>query len=427
MIDTHCHLNHTYFEDDFEEMLTRAVMDGVAGFVNIGFDPESALATLELVERFPFFYGVVGVHPHDAELLTDDFETQLRGMLRHPRVTAVGEIGLDFYRDLSPREVQRETFIRMLRMAKELDRPIVIHCRDAFDDVIEVLKTEGDSYRGIFHAFAGSPEQAAQVLELGFHVGIGGVVTFRNSSLGDTLESIPLERIVIETDSPYLTPQPFRGMRNEPAYVAHVARYLAKVKKWPVEDILRITTSNFMVALGVSESAMSQPVYKIGDKVYIHIAQASKSCDEAQGLNDMIDHFEADELVICGFGETLDHLDRVMSVAEHAKGKGWRTRLNTSGLGNQIADRDVTPELAKSVDEVVVLFYGTTATQHDHVIYGRGGEEQFEVMRDFVRCSVKAGMDTLCEFIAVPKFSPEQCRAFARDLGAQYDIRMYRS
>ena len=201
MIDSHCHLNHPAFKDDFDSVVARAVSDGVAGFVNIGFDRESIRETKALVEEYPFFYGVVGVHPHDAEACDDQLVGEISKLLDHERIIAVGEIGLDFYRDLSPRDVQRDVFRRMLGVARDRDMPIVIHCRDAFEDVIDELEKGGPPYRGVFHAFSGDIDQATRVLDLGLCLGIGGVAAFKNARLVDTLPHLPSDRIVIETDA----------------------------------------------------------------------------------------------------------------------------------------------------------------------------------------------------------------------------------
>ena len=182
MIDSHVHLNHADFGGDLEQVLTRAREAGVTGMVNIGFDLDSSLETVSLTERYPFLYGAVGVHPHDAKTYDDEVECELERLLGNDRIVAVGEIGLDFYRDLSPRTRQREVFERQITLAKRNDKPIIIHCRDAFEDVIAVLKSAGGgSYRGIFHAFSGDDTMAKQVLDLGFHIGIGGNYTLRNN------------------------------------------------------------------------------------------------------------------------------------------------------------------------------------------------------------------------------------------------------
>ena len=174
-------------------------------------------------------------------------------LLTRERIVAVGEIGLDFYRDLSPREIQRDVFQRQLALAKRADKPIIIHCRDAFDEVIAVLSEDGTRYRGIFHAFGGDAEQAQTVLDLGFHVGIGGVVTFKKSNLAEVVAGLPLDSIVLETDCPYLTPAPHRGKRNEPAYVGYVAEKVAEARNRPTDEISAATDQNFARAMGLAD------------------------------------------------------------------------------------------------------------------------------------------------------------------------------
>jgi TatD DNase family protein len=421
MIDTHCHLNLNQFEDDFDDVLSRALGDGVEALVNIGFDSVSARETMGLVEHHPFFFGAVGVHPHDAKTFDEGLLREIEGYLDHPRIVAVGEIGLDFYHDHSPRDVQFDVFRRMLRLARDRSLPIVIHCRDAFEEVMEVLAGEGSTYRGIFHAFAGDAEQARRVLEMGFHVGVGGVLTYRNSQLGKSLAGIPLDRIVLETDSPYLTPHPYRGRRNEPSYVAHVAREVAAIKKVPAEEVDRTTTRNFMTAMGLGEELAPSGVYKVGNRVYI------QTTSRAPGGLEGIDVEGVAEAVVCGFGEPLEDVDRVLEAARWAAEKGLRVRLNTTGMGNAIAGTDVTKRLAEFVDEVVVVYFGTTAAQHERMARSGVDEAAFGEMGDFVRKALAAGMDAVCEFVAAPKFDAEPCRELARSLGAQYDIRMYRS
>ena len=421
MIDSHCHLNLQHFEDDREATIARAVSDGVVAFVNIGYDRDSLRETLELVERYPFVFGAAGVHPHDAATLDDDLEAQVRHALDHPRVVAVGEIGLDFYRNLSPREVQVETFRRMIKLAREKDKPIIIHCRDAFNEVIDVLESEGGPYRGIFHAFSAGEAEARRVAELGFHVGIGGVVTYRNARLGETVATIPLERIVLETDSPYLTPHPWRGKRNEPSFVAHVARTVARVKDMSLADVDRATTESTYAALGLSAASLPRPVYKVESAVYIQAATADPADLDAVPTDGV------SEAIITGFSDPLERPEHVLALAARARERGWRVRVNTMGLANHAAGRDVTQELKGNVDEVNVVLFGATVRAHDELAYPAAGNEGWASIRDFVRSSVAAGIETVCEFVAVPGFEAEPCREFARELGATYDIRMYRS
>jgi len=249
MIDSHCHLNLDHFEDDREITICRAINDGVVGFMNIGYDRTSLRQTLELLEQYPFMFGAAGVHPHDAVSYDAEMETEVRAALEHPRMVAVGEIGLDFYRDIAPREVQTDVFKKMIALSRDRGhKPIVIHCRDAFNEVIETLINEGGTYHGIFHAFSAGEAEARSIFNLGFHVGIGGVATYKNARLAETVAMLPIEKLVIETDSPYLTPHPWRGKRNEPAFVAHVLRTIARAKNLTMAEADRITTENYLAA-----------------------------------------------------------------------------------------------------------------------------------------------------------------------------------
>lgn len=421
MIDSHCHVNLRHFDDDRETAIANAVSDGVVAFMNIGYDRDTIRETLDLVERHPFMFAAVGVHPHDAASLDDGLEAEVRQALDHPRVVAVGEIGLDFYRDLSPRDLQTDAFRRMIRLARERNKPIVIHCRDAFEEVIETLKSEGDGYHGIFHAFSGTEADANRVFELGFHVGIGGVVTYRNAHLAETVMALPLERIVLETDSPYLTPHPWRGKRNEPAFVAHVARMVAKIKQLPLADVAKATSENYLAAMGLESSALPRPVYRIGSSAYIQAASAEPADLDAVPAEGV------EEAVFTGLVDPLNAIEHTLHLAGHARERGWRVRVNTDGLASHAAGRDVAPELADAVDEVVVTLFGPTLDLHNRLAYPPVDAAQWDAMQSFIRTVSAAGIDAICEFIATPGFDPEPCRVFAHNLGATYDIRMYRS
>ena len=249
MIDSHVHLNHADYAKDRDAVISRAREAGLTGMVNIGFDLESSRETVSITERYPFIYGAVGVHPHDARTYTDDVETELAAMLEKPDIIAVGEIGLDYYRDLSPRDTQRSVFRRQLALAARRDTPVIIHCRDAFKDVLDILAEEGESYDGIFHAFSGDTAMAKDVLGLGFHIGIGGVVTYKNTNLREVVSGLPPRAVVLETDCPYLTPVPFRGKRNEPGYLRFVVEAVSAATGKPVDTIVEVTSNNFARAL----------------------------------------------------------------------------------------------------------------------------------------------------------------------------------
>jgi TatD DNase family protein len=249
MIDSHVHLNLPQYRGDLDRVLENAREAGVERMVNIGFDLASSRDTVALTDRHPFILGAVGVHPHDARTYNEEVERELAGMLSRPSIVAVGEIGLDYYRDLSPRDVQQDAFRRQIALAREHDMPIIIHCRDAAPDVLEILALEASRYDGIFHAFSGDARMAEEVLRLGFHIGVGGVVTFKNAQLRDVVAEVPLDSIVLETDCPYLAPVPFRGKRNEPAYLTYVVEAISQATGEPVDKIVDATNKNVARAL----------------------------------------------------------------------------------------------------------------------------------------------------------------------------------
>lgn len=243
MIDSHAHLDFPPFDPDREAVIARARAVGMVAILNVGADLESSRASVALAQQYDFIYAAVGIHPHDAKTLTPAVLEELRHLARHPKVVAVGEIGLDYYRDLSPRPVQRQAFADQLALAAELGLPVVIHSRDALDDTLAILR--GWSGRGVLHSYSGGPEWLEEVLALGFSVGISGPVTFPNAHrLWAVAAAVPLDRLLVETDCPYLTPEPYRGRRNEPAYVWYVAGGVARARGISAEEVARITTEN---------------------------------------------------------------------------------------------------------------------------------------------------------------------------------------
>jgi TatD DNase family protein len=246
MIDSHCHLDDAAFDADREETIQRALDAGVEMMVAVGTGkgPPDLEAGVRLAEAHPQFLATVGVHPHDAAKATPDTFTRLEELLARPKVVALGEIGLDYHYDFSPREVQREVFAEQLRIAVRHHKPIVIHTREAWDDTLALLNEH--SATGIMHCFTGNVEQAEQSLALGFYISFGGVVTFpKATELHEAARTVPLDRILIETDAPYLAPVPRRGKRNEPAFIVHTAQRLAELRGITLDEIGRITTENF--------------------------------------------------------------------------------------------------------------------------------------------------------------------------------------
>lgn len=246
LIDTHAHLNVEAFDDDREEVIARARDAGIIRIINVGFNRETIPSSLQLAESYDFIYSTVGWHPQDAINMKDDDLEWIASLCEHPKVVAIGEIGLDYYWDTSPKEIQHNVFREQIRLARKLKLPIVIHNRDAHADVVRILKEEkAAEVGGIMHCFSSSWEIAKECLDMNFYLSFGGPVTFKNAKQPkEVLAKTPLDRLLIETDSPYLTPEPFRGKRNESSYVRYIAEAASELKGISIEELSEITTKN---------------------------------------------------------------------------------------------------------------------------------------------------------------------------------------
>src|SRR5947208_5694065 len=246
LIDSHCHIDDARFDVDRDAIIARARAAGVEHFVTIGCDLETSRAAVTLAQRHPFISATVGVHPHEVKHIQVNWYDELRALAKSKGVVAYGEIGLDYHYDHSPREVQRQRFREQVRLARELRLPIIIHTREAQEDTITILKDEKTGeVGGVFHCFSGDAWLAKDALDLGFDLSFSGVLTFQNATqLRDIAKTVPLDRILVETDSPYLTPAPHRGKRNEPAYVRQVADKIAELHGLSVQEVEDITTKN---------------------------------------------------------------------------------------------------------------------------------------------------------------------------------------
>jgi len=245
-IDTHVHLNAEQYDGDLQEVINRAIEAKVEKMIVIGFDRKTIERAMQLVETYEFIYAVIGWHPVDAIDCTDEDLLWIEQLASHPKVVGIGETGLDYYWDKSPKDIQKYWFRKQIALAKKLNLPIIIHNRDATGDVIEILKEEDAAkVGGIMHCFGGSVETAKQCIEMNFMISLGGPVTFKNARQPkEVAKEIPLEHLLIETDAPYLAPHPYRGKRNEPAFVTLVAEEIARQKDISVEEVARQTTVN---------------------------------------------------------------------------------------------------------------------------------------------------------------------------------------
>ena len=253
LFDTHAHLNDAQYNDDLDEVISRAKANQVGYILTASSDIASSVENITLTQKYSIFYAAVGIHPHNAANHNNSIISMLKEFASYPKVVAIGETGLDYYYDNSPREEQKICFAKHISLARDVRLPIIIHNRDAHEDTLKILKSENaKDVGGVFHCFSGSVEMAREAMNLGFMISIAGPVTFKNArKLLDVVKYVPDDMLLIETDSPYLAPEPYRGRRNEPAYIKLTAEKIAKIKGKSLEYIGETTTANAKRLFGI--------------------------------------------------------------------------------------------------------------------------------------------------------------------------------
>ncbi len=451
LIDTHAHLEMREFNDDRDEVIQRAREAGVEYIVTIGTTVESSRDAVMLAEKYDFIYAAIGIHPHEVKDVLHPAYEVLRHFAKHKKVVAYGEIGLDYYYEHSPRSDQKRKFRDMLREARELDLPVIIHDRDAHEDTLRILSEEwSPELGGVMHCFSGDLAMARKVIEMGFSISIAGPVTFpKAEALREVVKRIPIEHMLVETDSPYLAPQPVRGKRNEPAHVRHTAEMIAQVKGLSFDDVARITSFNAMQLFGIGKiPERGQVTYPIRNSLYLNITnRCTSACTfcvryhtdfvkghnlrlgEEPAANEVIaqigDPRQYAEIVFCGYGEPLLRLDVVKAVAAEIKRRGGRVRIDTNGHANLIHKRNVLPELAGLVDAVSVSLNAQNAELYDRISQPAFGVNTYEAVKDFIREAKKYIPDVTVTVVSLPEVDLDACRKTADELGVKFRIREY--
>ncbi|HDS00884.1 MAG TPA: TatD family deoxyribonuclease [candidate division Zixibacteria bacterium] len=253
MIDTHCHLDFENYDDDREEVIRETIEGGVDRMINIGIDESTSIKGLELSEKYENIYASIGYHPHSASEFSKQVQDKLERLAQHPKAVAIGEVGLDYYRNYSPREDQINAFRRQIRLAAEMELPIVVHIREAMEESLKILKEENaGEFGGVLHCFPGSYEDSRRALDMNLMVAFGGTITFNNARAAKVAEKVPLKQIVLETDAPFLTPVPFRGKRNSPLYVHYVYKKLAEIKETDFAELEKKIDKNAVSLFNLS-------------------------------------------------------------------------------------------------------------------------------------------------------------------------------
>jgi TatD DNase family protein len=452
LIDSHAHIYGREFHDDFAAMLERAEQAGVSHMVVPGGDLESSREACELASGYAPVFCAIGVHPHDAMRVTDKCFTIFREMAAaNPKVVAIGEIGLDFYRDRSPREDQERVFRRFIRLARELSLPVIIHDRDAHERIMKILREEkGTEAGGVLHCFSGDLKMARECVEMGFYISIPGTVTFAaNEPLREVVRGIKIESLLLETDSPYLAPVPHRGKRNEPALVRIVAEKVAELKGLSLADVGRITSLNArrLFRIGTAEQS-GRIAYRIRNSLYLNITnRCSNRCsfcakfgdftvkghylllDHEPGFAEVMaaigEHRGYDEVVFCGFGEPLLRLDLVKEVAAELKKSGVTTRINTDGQANLVYGRNILPELEGLIDSISISLNAADGETYSRMCNSPFGREAFAGICLFLKEAKRHIPRVVASAVTVPGLDTAMVRQLAESLGVEFREREY--
>ena len=451
LIDTHAHLEMREFNDDREDVIKRAREAGVDHIITIGTTVESCRDAVLLAEKYDFIYAAIGIHPHEVKDILHPAYDILRHFAQHRKVVAYGEIGLDYHYEHSPRTDQKRKFRDMLREARELKLPVIIHDRDAHEDMLQILTEEwSPEFGGVMHCFSGDAEMAGKLIDMGFLLSIAGPVTYpKAEALREVVRRIPIEHLLVETDAPYLAPVPMRGKRNEPAFVRHTAGMVAQVKGLSFDDVARITSFNAMQLFGMGViPERGRITYPIRNSLYLNITnRCTAACtfcvryhtDFVKGHNlrlreeptaealikEIGDPKKYAEIVFCGYGEPLLRLDVVKAVAGEVKRLGGKVRIDTNGHANLIHKRNVLPELAGLVDAVSVSLNAQNAEVYEKLSQPQFGLPTYEAIKEFIREAKKYIPDVTATVVSAPGVDIEACQKIADELGAKFRVREY--
>jgi TatD DNase family protein len=446
MIDTHCHLDMKEFDADRDAVIRRARDAGFEALITVGSDLEGTIRAMEIAKEYDFVHASIGIHPHDAKDFTEKTYSDLLKWSKKEKVVAIGETGLDYHYNHSPREVQREVFRQHLLLAREAGLPVIVHSREAREDTIRILRESGVN-NGVFHCFSGDIGMAEEAMGMGFYISLAGPVTFNKAAqLKEVARIVPDDYLLAETDAPYLSPVPFRGKRNEPAYMEHTLRHIAALREISFDDAARITTLNAkrLFRIGII-SGKAEITYRIRDRLYLNITnRCTNVCsfcvkfrsdfvkghrlrlayepDEEEIISEIGDPSLYSEVVFCGYGEPLQRLDTVKNVAAWVKRHNGKVRINTNGHANLIHKRDVLPELKGLVDSISISLDAQDQETYDRLCRPAFKDAYSEVLR-FIAKAKEYIPEVQVTVVELEGVDTVKCREIADRLGVKLRIR----
>lgn len=449
-IDTHTHLFLPNYNGEVGEVIQRAKDSGVDYMIVPATNLATAAEAIKLAEKYNFIYAAVGVHPHDTQEWNDDLLLLIDELAKHNKVVAIGEIGLDYYYDFSPREKQIHAFEKQIELALNNNLPVIIHNREADDDTIEIIRRyKNAGLRAQFHCYAGGINEARELIEMGHFISFTGNITYTKADdLRKVLSRVDIENLLLETDSPFMTPKPHRGKRNEPAYISLVAEKIAEVHNLSVEDVARTTTHNAFKLFGIGNKPKVSYTYQIGNSLYINVTNRCNAdcvfCDRKgaamiKGYNLKMQKSEEphanvyieqigdprkyDEIVFCGYGEPTIRFDVVKEIAKYVKDNGGKTRINTDGHGNFINKHDITPELKNLIDTVSISLNSVDPEQYAQLM--RVDKSMHAEMLDFAK-KAKKYTHVVMSIVGLNEVDSEKAKKFVtEELGVDFREREY--
>ncbi|MBP9583164.1 MAG: YchF/TatD family DNA exonuclease [Ignavibacterium sp.] len=450
-IDTHAHLFFENFSDDIDEVINRAKENGVDYIIVPATDLATSKESIELAEKYEMIYATVGIHPHDTKEWNDSLLLEIEKLTKHPKVVAIGEIGLDYYYDFSPKEQQIKAFKSQLDLANKLELPVVIHNRDSDVDMMEIIQSYcGTGLKAQFHCFNGSLADALEFMKMNHFISFTGNITFKKSDgLREILKHIDLNHLMLETDSPFMTPIPYRGKRNEPAHVKIVAEKISEIHNLSIKEVGRITSLNTFRFFGIGSAPETSFTYLLDNSLYINVTNrcnadctfcrrkedpflrgynlGMKKSEEPTAdvyIKEIGDPKKYDEIVFCGYGEPTIRWDVVREVAKYVKANGGKTRINTNGHGNIINKKDITPGMKDTIDVVSISFNSFDSKQYAELM--RVSEDHFDEMKNFARLAKPNVKKVVMSVVSLDEVEIEKSRKVVEDeIGVEFRVRKY--
>lgn len=450
-IDTHAHLFFENYKDDIDEVIARTKENDIDFIIVPATDLKTAEEAIALSEKYEEVYATVGIHPHDTKDWNDSLIPRIEELANHNKVVAIGEIGLDYYYDFSPQDQQIKAFKAQLDLAVRLQLPVVIHNRDSDEDMMDIIQSYcGTGLKAQFHCYNGSLNDAIEYMKMNHFISFTGNITYKKSdALREILKMIDLNHLMLETDSPFMTPIPHRGKRNEPAYVKLAAKQIAEVHKISLEQIGRITSLNVFRFFGIGKAPKTSYTYLLGNSLYINVTNrcnadctfcrrkedpflrgynlGMKKSDEPEArvyIDEIGDPKKYYEIVFCGYGEPTIRWDVVKQVAKYVKDNGGKTRINTNGHGNLINKRDITAEMQGLIDTISISLNSYDRKQYSDLM--QLSESYFDEMKNFAQLAKQYVNKVVMSVVSLDEVEIEQSRKVVEDeIGVEFRVREY--